>query len=283
MEYGGKSASKAEDTERNELDDEERERQSANFLASEGLQRLIREKEELTSKRDQLLVEQDQTILCLSELETKATEAVILEAHLQQSEQEVVTRSQEIGPLRVRFDEAKAKWAEIQNTVLAATDHEVASAERLINLETALNSKSEELAAVVVKNAQIEEKYRKNIDHNRLFSSTVRELDVSLKSARSARMRRKTLEEAKTGIIDIDVEIAKAQELELVAKNGLPTQFYAPGSSDSGSEFSETEEGSEGDDAKDQAGENVEPSVEPSTTPGDADTSLPPSSGDAAI
>nr|XP_009618789.1 uncharacterized protein LOC104110925 [Nicotiana tomentosiformis] len=57
----------------------------------------------------------------------------------------------------------------------------------------------------------------------------------------------------------------------------------APGSSDSGSEFSETEEGSKDDDAKDQAGEIIEPSVEPSTTPEDVDTSLPPDSRYAAV
>ncbi|XP_070034604.1 uncharacterized protein [Nicotiana tomentosiformis] len=254
----------------------------ANFLSFEGLQRLIPEKEELTFKRNQLLVQRDQTILRLSELETKVTEAVGLEARLQQSEQEVVNLSKEIRPLRVRFDEAKAKWAEVQNVVLAATDREAASAERVINLEATLNSKSEELAVMVEKHAQLEEKYRKTIEHNRLFSSTVCELDVSLKYARSTQenlstevtqlkeelkrraaslmvekpysmysTRRKSLEEAKTGITDIDAEIAKAQELELAAKNGLPAQSDAPGSSDSGSEFSEIEEGSEGDDAED--------------------------------
>nr|XP_016467916.1 PREDICTED: putative protein TPRXL [Nicotiana tabacum] len=58
---------------------------------------------------------------------------------------------------------------------------------------------------------------------------------------------------------------------------------HEEGSSNSGSEFSETEEGSEGDDAEYQAGENIEPSVEPSTTPRDANTSLPLDSGDAAV
>ncbi|XP_070035619.1 uncharacterized protein [Nicotiana tomentosiformis] len=161
--------------------------QHANFLASEGLQRLIREKEELTSERDQLLAERDRTVLRLSELETRAADAIFLEARLQQNVQKVVTLSQEIGPLTVRFDEAKAKWAEVQNAVLAAVDRDAASAERVINLEAALNSKSEELAAVKVKHAQLEEKYRKPIEHNRLFRSTVRELEVSLKSARSTR------------------------------------------------------------------------------------------------
>ncbi|XP_070055210.1 uncharacterized protein [Nicotiana tomentosiformis] len=226
---------------------------SANFIASEGLQR--------------------------------AAEAVVLEARLQQSKQEVITLSQEIGPLRVRYDEAKAKWAEVQNDVLAATDREASSAERVINLEAALNSKSEELAIVEAKHAQLEEKYRKTTEHSRLFRSTIRQLAVSLQSARSARknlsaevtqlkeelkhrsaslivekpysmysMRRKTLEEAKDGIIDVDAKIAKARELELAAKNRLPTQSDAPGSSDFGSEFSETEEGSEGDEAEDQTG-----------------------------
>nr|XP_033514971.1 uncharacterized protein LOC117279526 [Nicotiana tomentosiformis] len=118
---------------------------AANFLASEDLQRLIHEKEELTSEQDQLLVEQDQTVLRLSELENRAVKAVVLEARLQQSKKEVVTLSQEIGPLRARFDEAKAKWAEVQNVVLAAIDREAPSAERVINLEAALNSQVKSL------------------------------------------------------------------------------------------------------------------------------------------
>ncbi|XP_070049459.1 uncharacterized protein [Nicotiana tomentosiformis] len=201
---------------------------AANFLASEGLQRLIREKEELTFEQNQLLVERDQTVLCLSELETKATESVVLEARLQQSKQEVVTLSQEISPLSVIFDEAKAKWAEVQYVVIAATEREAATAEKVTNLEAALNSIIEELATVREKHAQLEEKYKKIIEHNNLFSSTVHDLDVSLRSFRFAReslsaevtqlkeelkhratsllvektyvmyiMRRKTLEEAK--------------------------------------------------------------------------------------
>ncbi|XP_070055368.1 uncharacterized protein [Nicotiana tomentosiformis] len=286
----------------------------ANFLASEGLQRLIHEKEELTSERDQLLAERDQTVLRLSELETKAAKAVVLEARLQKSEQEVVTLRYEIGPLRVRFDEAKAKWAEVQNVILAATDREAASAKRVINLEATLNSKSEELAVVEAKHAQLEEKYRKTFEHNMFFSSTVRELDFSLQSTRSAReklsaevtqlkqefmhrvtsliventysmysMRIKTMEEAKDGIIDVDVEIAKARELELAVKNGIQVQSDALGSSDSGSEFSKTEEGSEGDEAEGQTGENAELSAEPTTLSGNADTSLPPGPGGAAV
>ncbi|XP_070035701.1 uncharacterized protein [Nicotiana tomentosiformis] len=242
---------------------------AADFLASEGLQRLIREKEELTSEWDQLLAERNQTVLCLSELETRATKVDVLEARLQQSEQEVITLGQEVGPLRVRFDEAKAKGAEVQNTVLAATEREATSAERRINLEVALNSKSEELAVVAAKHAQLKEKYRKTIKNNRLYSSTVRELDVSPKFIRSAR------ENLSAEVAQLKDELKRRAASLIFEKT-----YYMYSSSDSGSEFSETEEGSEGDDAEDQAGENVEPSVEP--THGNADTSLPPDSRDAA-
>ncbi|XP_075101028.1 uncharacterized protein LOC142176721 [Nicotiana tabacum] len=118
----------------------------ANFLASESLRGLIREKEELTSQWDQLLAERDQTVGRLSELEAKVAEVVVLEACLQQSEQEVKTLSQEIAPLMVQFEEAKAKWVEVHSVVLAASNHKAASAKRLTNLEAALNSKIEELA-----------------------------------------------------------------------------------------------------------------------------------------
>ncbi|XP_070046843.1 uncharacterized protein [Nicotiana tomentosiformis] len=250
------------------------------------------------------------------ELEAKATEAVVLEARLQQIRQEVETLSQEIAPLRVQFEKAKAKWIEVHNAVLAASDHEAASAERLTNLEVVLNSKTEELAAAGAKHSQLEEKYRKTIEHNRIISSTVRDLDVSLKSVRSAReslfaevtqlreelkrraaslfiektntmyiIRRKTLEEAKSGIIDFDAEIAKAHELELVAKYGLPTEPAAFGSSGSSSKTSGTEEEAEDKNVEGQIGEgqNVELSADLSNSPGGANTSLPLDSGDAAI
>lgn len=71
---------------------------------------------------------------------------------MQQSEHEMKTLRQEIGPLRVQFDAAKAKWAEVHSVVLVASDREAASAKRLTNLEAALNSKTEEVTAA-------EEKY----------------------------------------------------------------------------------------------------------------------------
>ncbi|XP_070051206.1 uncharacterized protein [Nicotiana tomentosiformis] len=197
---------------------------NANFLASEGLQRLIREKEELSSKRDQLLAERDQTVLCLLELETRATEANVFGSPFARS--------------------VKAKWVEVQNAILAANDREAAATKRITNLEATLNSKAEELAVAGARHARLEEKYKKIIEHNRLYSSTVHDLDVNLRSARSARdnlsaeitqlkeelrrreasivvektysmynMRRKTLEGAKAGVFDIGAEIAKSASL----------------------------------------------------------------------
>ncbi|XP_070035406.1 uncharacterized protein [Nicotiana tomentosiformis] len=264
---------------------------SANNLASEVLQRLIREKEELTFGRDQFLAERDQTAARLSKLEAKAAEAVVLEA------------------------QAKAKWAEVHGVVLAASDREAASAERLTNLEAALNSKTEEVAPTGVKYDQLEEKYMKTIEHNRIFSSTVHELDVSLKSIRFARenlsaeviqlkelksreaslvvekpyvmynMRRKILEEAKADVIDFDAEIAKARELESAAKRGLPAEPDAFDSSGSGFESSETEEEPEGEDIEGQTNESqdIEPSADLSTSLGGANASLPPGFRDVAV
>ncbi|XP_070048887.1 uncharacterized protein [Nicotiana tomentosiformis] len=148
---------------------------------------LILDKEKLTSERGQLLVERDQIAACLPELEAQVAEVVELEARLQQSEQEVVTLSQEAALLRIQFEEAKAKWVEVQNVVLAATDHEVASTERLNNLETALNSNAKEVVAAEENHATMEEKYRKVMEHNKVYNSTIRDLDVSLRAIRSER------------------------------------------------------------------------------------------------
>ncbi|XP_009790314.1 uncharacterized protein LOC107771356 [Nicotiana tabacum] len=262
------------------------------------------------------MVERDKTIARLLELETKAAKAVVLETQLQQSEQEVEALSQEIARLRVQFEEAKAKGAEGHNVVLAASNHEATCAERLTNLEAALNSKTEELATAGVKYVLLEEKYKNTIEHNIIFNSTVRELDVSLKSVRSVRenlyvelnllkeelrlrvtsfvvekpyimynIRRKTLEEAKAGIIDFDAEITKARELELADKRGFPTGLDASYSSGFDSETSGTEEESKGKEIESQTDEvqDVDPSVDLPIFPGGVDTSLLLASGDATV
>lgn len=201
---------------------------------------------------------------------------------MQQIEQEVETLNQEIAPLRAQFEEARGKWAEVHSAILAASDHEAASAEKLNNLEAALNSKTKELAATGVKYAQLEEKCKKTIELNRLFSSSVCDLAVSLRSVRSGRknlsaeltnlkknsssewlslikkiyamyiMKRKTLEETKAGVTNLDAEITKARELESIAKWGLPAKPDAIDSSGFDFEFSGTEEEPEDDDVEGQ-------------------------------
>lgn len=79
-----------------------------NFLASEGLQRLILDKEGLMFEQYQLLDERNKLVVCLPVLEAKATEAVELEARLQQSEQEAMAYSQEPTQLHIQLQDAKA-------------------------------------------------------------------------------------------------------------------------------------------------------------------------------
>nr|XP_033513129.1 uncharacterized protein LOC117277828 [Nicotiana tomentosiformis] len=117
-----------------------------------------------------------------------------------------------------------------------------------------------------------------NAMHNAAADKLLAERDKTV-------LRLSELETKATEAVVLEARLQQSEQevLELAAKNGLSVQSDAPCTSDFGFEFSETEEGSEGDDAEDQAGENVEPSLEPYTTPGDADTSLPPDSGDVAV
>lgn len=78
-----------------------------------------------------------------------------------------MTLNQEVSPLRAQFEEIKAKWVEVINVVLVAFDREAAFAERLNNLEAALNSKAEKLATTEKKHAQLEEKHKKTLEHNK--------------------------------------------------------------------------------------------------------------------
>ncbi|XP_070045891.1 uncharacterized protein [Nicotiana tomentosiformis] len=181
-------------------------------------------------------------------LEAKAAEAGELEARLQHSEQEMIALSQEASQLNVQFQEAKAKWSDVQNDVLATAERESASIERLNNLEAALNSKAEEVDAAEDKRAQMNERYKRIMEHNK----------------------------AKMGVTDIDDEIAKARELELTARRRLPTQPDATDSSGSSSEFSGNEEELE---ENNDEGQDPEPMEDPPTSPGGADASLPLSSG----
>nr|XP_016461821.1 PREDICTED: dynactin subunit 1-like [Nicotiana tabacum] len=239
----------------------------------------------LKSERDQLLAERDQIDARLPVLEAKAAEAGELEARLQQSEQEMITLSQEASQL----------------------NREAASIERVNNLKAALNFKTAEAATTEEKRAQMEDRYKRIMEHNKVHITNICDLDLSLSATRSERnglstevdrlklelkrladsliiektysmysMRRKTLEEAKANVIDIDDEIAKAREVESTARRRLPVQPDATDSSRSGSEFPGTEEEIEKNNDNDQ---DLEPVADPPTSPGGADASLSPSSG----
>nr|XP_009588363.1 dynactin subunit 1-like [Nicotiana tomentosiformis] len=238
----------------------------------------------LKSERDQLLAERDHIDDRLPVVEAKAAEAGELGARLQQSEQEMITLSQEASQL----------------------NREAASIERVNNLKAALNSKTAEVVATEEKRAQMEDRYKRIMKHNKVYITNIRDLDLSLSATRSEQnglltevdrlklelkrladsliikktysmysMRRKTLEEAKTNVIDIDDEIAKAQELESTARRRLPVQPDATDSSGSGSEFPGTDEEIEENNDNDQ---DLEPVVDPPTSPEGADASLSPSS-----
>ncbi|XP_070048460.1 uncharacterized protein [Nicotiana tomentosiformis] len=248
----------------------------ANFLAFEGLQRLILNKEKLTSERDQLLAERDLIDARLLELEAKDVKAVELEARLQQIDQEVVTLSQETALLKVQFQEAKAKWSEVQNDVIAVVDREVASAKRINNLEAALNSKVEEAAVAEEKHARMEEKYKKVMEHNKFCNSTINDLVVSLQAARSERNN-----------LSIEVDQLK-EELQYQTTSLIVEKTYSMYNmrrktleeAKRISKFSRTEEEPEGDNDE---GQDLDSAADPPTSPGGADVSLPPDSGDAAV
>nr|XP_009793988.1 PREDICTED: uncharacterized protein LOC104240798 [Nicotiana sylvestris] len=142
----------------------------------------------------------------------------------------------------------------------------------------------------------MEERCKKIVDRNRFHISTTRDIDLRLGATRPERdellaevdrlksklphqgdslvfektysmyhMRRKTLEEAKVGVIDIDDEIAKAHALELTAREHLPAQPASTDASSTNFEYSETEE--ELDENADE-GPDPAPTTDLPTSPG---------------
>ncbi|XP_070044936.1 uncharacterized protein [Nicotiana tomentosiformis] len=251
----------------------------ANYLASESLQRLILDKQGLAFDRDQLLAERNQLDVCLPVLEAKATEMGKLETRLQQSEQDKMAHNQEVSQLHEQFQEAQAKWAEPHDVVLATVERESAFKEQINNLKADLSSKTEEANVAEEKRAKMEERLKKAMDQNRIHSTTNVELDSRLSALRSERdglqaeinklqakfqdqedslvfektyvvyhMRRKTLEEAKMRIVDIDDCIVKARELKLTARENIPARPAATNSSSTGFEYSRTKEEIEEDE-----------------------------------
>lgn len=175
----------------------------------------------------------------LSVLEAKATKNGELEARLQLSEQDKMAYIHEATQLRKQLQEVKAKWTELYDAVLAITERESAFEEKLNNVKAALSSKIEEANAIEEKRSKMEESLNRSIDQNRIHSTINVELDSRLIALRSDRdglqveidrlqvnlqdqghslvfektyviyhMRRKTSEEAKVGIANMDDCIA---------------------------------------------------------------------------
>lgn len=70
--------------------------------------------------------------MCLPVLEAKVAKKDELEARLQQTAQDKMAHNQEVAQLHKYLREAKAKWVELQNVVIAATEHESSSSSKLI-------------------------------------------------------------------------------------------------------------------------------------------------------
>nr|XP_009596445.1 DDRGK domain-containing protein 1-like [Nicotiana tomentosiformis] len=131
----------------------------ANFIASEGLQKLILDKQGIASQRDQLLVKRDQLATRLPVSEAKDAE----------------------------HQEAKSKWAELQDTVLAAVERELASEGQIKKLKAELTSKTEKDNATEEKRAKMEERFKKIMKQNRIHLSTTMKHDSCLGAMRSER------------------------------------------------------------------------------------------------
>ncbi|XP_070035018.1 uncharacterized protein [Nicotiana tomentosiformis] len=110
----------------------------AKLLASEDLQRMILEKEELRNERDQLV----EHILAL---EAKNSQMEELKVRLEQTEQEKRTHSQEATQLHAELAELKRKLTELHDALTSAAEHKSTSMKRIRSLETNLHFKTEEL------------------------------------------------------------------------------------------------------------------------------------------
>ncbi|XP_070039697.1 uncharacterized protein [Nicotiana tomentosiformis] len=226
---GGSKKNKTEEV------DDDYEPPTDNLLASEGLQRLILEKQELASERDKPLVERNQLVEHLPVLEAKIAQMDELEARLQQYEQDRMDYSQEAAQLHENLEEAKAKWVELHDMVIVIAEHESDFMEQVNNLEAVLRAKIEEANAADEMREKMKEKFKRVMEQNRLHSSNNVELDFRISGMRTENeelqskidwiqvklrdskdslvfekmysiyhMKGKTLEESKEGIVNID-------------------------------------------------------------------------------
>ncbi|XP_070031908.1 tropomyosin-2-like [Nicotiana tomentosiformis] len=216
-----------------------------------------------------------------------------------------MAHSQEPAQLHEDLKEAKAKWAELHDTVTGAAERESAFMEKVNNEESNLYSKTEDANVAEEKRDKIEERLKRVMEQNQLHETTNVELyyRISLVKTKNDKlqtkieklqaklqdkedsilldkiyatyhMKRKTLEEAKEGIANIDDCIAKARELETTALENLPTRPISSDSSNLISEYSGREKQVEKEENKD---EGFEPEAEQPSPEKESEDSLLPS------
>ncbi|XP_070032061.1 uncharacterized protein [Nicotiana tomentosiformis] len=144
----------------------------ANLPASEGLQKTIQAKEELSVERNQIIGERDQLAKCLLALEARLAQMGELEAQLEQSEKEKMVHNQQDTQLHTKLEELKVKWVELQDVVTVAAERESASMEQINKLKANLHSKIEEVAATQEKRARVEERLKKVMEQNHEHART---------------------------------------------------------------------------------------------------------------
>ncbi|XP_070036511.1 uncharacterized protein [Nicotiana tomentosiformis] len=108
-----------------------------------------------------------------------------LEARLQQTEKDQMSHSQEAAQLHEDLKEAKAKWVEHHDVVIAVVEHETVIEEQVNNLKARLCSKTEDANAAEERRAKIEKRLKSVMEQNRLHSTTNIELDSKISMMKS--------------------------------------------------------------------------------------------------
>nr|XP_009804075.1 PREDICTED: uncharacterized protein LOC104249361 [Nicotiana sylvestris] len=86
---------------------------------------------------------------------------------------------------RENLKEAKAKWVELHDTVIAAAERESAFMEQVNNLEASLRSKIEKANATEERRAKMEETLKRVMEQNRLHSTTNVELNSKISTMKA--------------------------------------------------------------------------------------------------
>ncbi|XP_070023212.1 uncharacterized protein [Nicotiana sylvestris] len=151
----------------------------------QGLQRLILDKQELSSEQDQLLAERNQLVKCFPVLKAKVANMNELKSWLQQTEQDKMSHIQEDAQLHEGLKEAKCKWIELHDAVAAVIERESSFEDQVNNLKANLCSKIDEVNAAKEMSAKMEDRLKRVMEQNRLHTTSNVELDYILKAMKA--------------------------------------------------------------------------------------------------